>query len=326
MGAPPRVEISRVRPVVLDDQHHAFTDLCRFGGDLYLTFRSCPDGHGIHRSSRIQVLRGDGERWTRVVEFSVPDRDTRDPHFLVFGGRLFVYTGTWLCPEGWTAHDINDHLGYAVWTEDGTTWHGPVPLEGTYGHYIWRAAAFGDTAYLCGRRKYGYVHGPRSEGGEITQAVMLASDDGLIWRYHNLFTESWGDETAFVFSDTGAVTALARQLQNHHALICRSQPPYDDWTRVALDRYVGGPMIVDWNGWQLIGGRKMNDCPPVTTLYWLVDDQLQEIAELPSGGDTSYTGFVQLDDRHALLSYYSSHETGGTSARAAIYLADLALR
>jgi len=87
---------------------------------------------------------------------------------------------------------------------------------------------------------------------------------------------------------------------------------------------VGGPLLAAWDGRLLVGGRKSIG-PPSTALYWLDGSVLVEICELPSGGDTSYPGFVPLDERHALLSYYSSHETGGTTQQAAIYLARLSL-
>jgi hypothetical protein len=65
---------------------------------------------------------------------------------------------------------------------------------------------------------------------------------------------------------------------------------------------------------------------PTTMLYWLADDALQEIAELPSGGDNSYPGFVALSDSRALVSYYSSHEGSGSSlAPSAIYLAEISM-
>ena len=107
--------------------------------------------------------------------FAVPFRDVRDPHFLVFKGKLFVYTGTWYSgPKTLdrSDYDLNKHLGYAVWTEDGRQWHGPTMLEGTFGHYIWRAAAHGDTAYLCGRRK------PQFEVAASGAVGALAHDAG----------------------------------------------------------------------------------------------------------------------------------------------------
>jgi hypothetical protein len=320
------LKVESVRCIFRDAEHNAFTDLCRFKGWIYLTFRSCPEGHAISPKARIRVLRSvDGNDWSPVAEFGVPDRDTRDPHLLAFKERLFVYTGTWLCPEGWTDYDINDHLGYGAWTDDGVTWNGPRSLEGTYGHYVWRAAACADRAYLCARRKQDFAHDePGCEGGERTAAAMLESEDGLIWRYRAAFTDSWGDETAFVFTATGEVTALARRLGDHVSMVCRSSPPYTVWTHHELDRHVGGPLLAAWNGRLLVGGRKSIGAP-VTALYWLDGNRLAEICELPSGGDTSYPGFVQLDEGNALLSYYSSHETGGTTQQAAIYLARLRL-
>ncbi|MFN2168635.1 MAG: hypothetical protein ACK2U9_20565, partial [Anaerolineae bacterium] len=82
-----------------------------------------------------------------------------------------------------------------------------------------------------------------------------------------------------------------------------------------------------WGDRLLVAGRKwLAPKDAVTALYWLVDDQLQEIAVLPSGGDNSYPGFVELDDGRGLLSYYSSHEGSGTgSPPSAIYLAELVL-
>ena len=67
--------------------------------------------------------------------------------------------------------------------------------------------------------------------------------------------------------------------------------------------------------------------PAVTALYWLVDGALEELAELPSGGDNSYPGFVQLSGDRALVSYYSSHESDASGKRiTAIYLAELKLK
>lgn len=325
----PRVRVESVRRVFDNGEHNAFTDLCRFRGRYYLTFRSCPDGHGVHPTASILVLASDdAEDWQIVHRFHVAKRDTRDPHFLVFDDKLFVYTGTWYCGDGTpTDYDMNEHLGYACWTRDGATWTGPIMLEGTYGHYIWRAATYSGKAYLCGRRKHEFAKTEsREQRDPIVESAMLESNDGLVWRTAALFQEEYGDETAFLFEDDGSVLAVARSGGGRNAQVCRSRPPYDRWQRAGLDRYIGGPLLAKWGNRYLVGGRKTVTGEPVTALYWLVNDELHEFTELPSGGDNSYPGFVELGPNRALVSYYSSHERDQAAGTiTAIYLAELVI-
>ncbi|MDP7524689.1 MAG: hypothetical protein QGH44_09330, partial [Arenicellales bacterium] len=92
----PKVVVSNVRKVFDDGHHNAFTDLTLFKGVFYLSFRSCLDGHGVSPNASVIILASkDTSEWKQVHTFSIPKRDTRDPHFLVFKDRLFVYTGTW---------------------------------------------------------------------------------------------------------------------------------------------------------------------------------------------------------------------------------------
>jgi len=323
----PTVEVSNIRRVFHNGEHNAFTDLVKFKGRYYLTFRSCPDGHMVYPSASIIVLVSDDTRkWKQVHRFSVPRRDTRDPHFLVFRDRLFIYTGTWYCGD--TApkrseYTLNRHLGYAVWSEDGRQWHGPTLLEGTFGHYVWKAATFGYKAYLCGRRNRDFDIRKRGEGATV-QSLMLESDDGLIWRKAAVFQEERGDETAFRFEKDGSILAIGRR-GSSRAQLLRSRPPYTEWDRRELDRYIGGPMLVKWGARYLVGGRQsVKGQGPRTSLYWLVGDQLHECARLPSAGDNSYPGFVALSPTRGLLSWYSSHEKDEQGKTiTAIYLADL---
>ena len=323
----PKVRVSHVRRVFHNGQHNAFTDLIRFKGTFYLTLRSCPDGHMVHPTSSIIILSStDAQQWKQVHRFSVEKRDTRDPHFLAFKDRLFVYTGTWYSGETTLKsedYDLNKHLGYAVWSEDGAQWHGPIMLEGTFGHYIWRANSFYGKAYLCGRRKKNFAMAPRGEGS-LVESAMLESDDGLIWRTRTLFQEVNGDETAFQFETDGSIIAIGRRGRDNAQLL-RSRPPYTQWERKDLDRYIGGPLLAVWGGRYVVGGRKnVGDRGYKTSMCWLVDDQLHEFAELPSGGDNSYPGFVELSPTRALMSWYSSHEQDARGkAITAIYMADL---
>jgi hypothetical protein len=324
---PPAVRVVNVRRAFHNGEHNAFTDLVRFQNRLYLTFRSCPDGHMVFPTASIIIMASDndGQDWQQVHRFSVAKRDTRDPHFLVFRDRLFVYTGTWYCGDGPPKQrDLNEHLGYAAWTSDGSEWHSPVMLEGTYGHYIWRAATYGGKAYLCGRRKREFVRIATPEDDPAVQSAILESDDGLVFRYKALFQEEFGDETAFLFEPDGALVAIARTGGGRNAQLVRAASLEQPVTRVDLGQPIGGPLLRKWDGRYLVGGRKTSGGSPKTTLFWLVRELLHEAAELPSGGDNSYPGLVELGPGQALLSYYSSHERDDDGHPiTAIYLAEL---
>ncbi len=323
----PGVTVSNVRRVFHNGQHNAFTDLVRFNDQFFLAFRICPDGHMVHPSASIIVLTSkDAKSWKQVHRFRVPKRDTRDPHFLVFKNQLFVYTGTWYSGETTlprSEYDLNLHLGYCVHSGDGHKWSDPILLEGTFGHYIWRAGQHGGRAYLCGRRKTNFAVGPRGEGSQV-ESAMLESDDGIVWRKRALFQSEHGDETAFLFEADGSVLAIGRRGGDKAQLI-KGSPPYHQWQRQSLDRYIGGPLLIRWGDRYVVGGR-YNDkvAGAKTAMYWLDNDRLEPFAILPSGGDNSYPGFVELSPTKAIMSWYSSHEKSPEGKTiTAIYMADL---
>jgi len=112
-----------------------------------------------------------------------------------------------------------------------------------------------------------------------------------------------------------------------NAQLLRSEPPYSTWERKDLGRSIGGPLLAKWGQRILVGGRKTTEQGPKTSLCWLIRDELREFAELPSGGDTSYPGFVELSSKRGLVSYYSSHEHDSSGkVMTAIYLAEMELR
>ncbi len=322
----PKVKVTNIRRVYHNGEHNAFTDLIKWKDKFWLTFRSCPDGHMVFPTSKIIVLSSpDTKEWKEEYSFSVPKRDVRDPHFLKFKGKLFIYTGTWYSGEGELPreeYDLNKHLGYAAWSEDGKTWNGPRQLEGTYGHYIWKAASYDGKAYLCGRRKKAYSSGAGET--KIVQSAVLESDDGLIWKFSSLFQENRGDETAFLFEKDGSLLAVSRTSGGAPAQLVRSKVPFSEWTRKDFPFYIGGPHLAKWGDRYLVGGRRNSKDGPKTGLYWLVGDELKSFAILPSGGDNSYPGFVAFDDKHGIVSWYSSHEKDGEGKTiTAIYMADL---
>jgi hypothetical protein len=322
----PAVRVENIRRAFHNGEHNAFTDLVRWRGKFWLTFRSSPDGHGVFPSGSVVVLTSDDTKtWRQVHRFSVVERDTRDPHFLIFKGKLFVYSGAaYVGKERIRGTEWNAHYGYATWTADGTTWAKAKALEGTYGHYIWRAAAFGDKAYLCARRWRGHIPGADRT---TMEAALLESDDGLTWRFRSFIQETEGNETALLFQPDGTLLTVSRT-NNAYAILGRTRPPYVDWTRQNLSGYIGGPMLARWGDRFVVGGRRRADPEgkSVTSFMWLDGTNLIPFAELPSGGDNSYPGFVELDDGRGLVSWYSTHEKGPDGKPfTAVYLAELAL-
>lgn len=324
-AATPSIKVSNIRKVFDNGEHNAFTDMIRFRGDYYLTFRTCPNGHMLFPTSRILVLRSaDGKDWKQVQEFNVPLRDVRDPHFAALNGKLFVYSGTWYTgetpPE---TRDMNEMLGYVSWSADGEDWHGPQVVEGSYGHYLWRAQTHDGKVWLCGRRKRDFAKfEDRADSIPSVQSALLVSDDGISFHTAGLFQEDYGNETAFLFEENGAILAVGRGGGKRNAELLRDRPPYRKFRRQDLGRYIGGPMLERWGDRYLVGGRRQIEPEdPQTVLYWLDADkaELTEVATLPSGGDNSYPGFIEISPTRGLLSYYSSHQT----EKASIYLADL---
>jgi hypothetical protein len=421
MAAPMQVlgaTLGPVRTAFGDGSHCAFTDLARFGSRIYLAFRSSPVGHSPDPSGEIVCLSSgdDGQNWEPACRFSLSDsRDPRDPHFLVFNGKLFIYTGAWLCNPlpgqpasssggasvdslgnlsntGWSI-DINEMIGFAVWTEDGASWSAPTQLEGTQSHYIWRVAAQQGRAFMSARRRRGFVVGSEEAPAADIECALLTSQDGLAWSVTSLFAEHHGDETAFLLERDGSILGLVRGAPDvdspgsEGSQIVWSEWPYSSWSRHNTGVYVGGPLLFEWGGRYIVGGRHRGlvrpshphaprpsspplargslniaqicsylapyvctcmpsstggggcavtahlhvqgtrDSTPSTTFLWELQldgdgaatggaavaaaaGGLRPLLELPSSGDCSYPGYVQLSEAVGLVSWYSGDAQG----------------
>jgi hypothetical protein len=324
----PSIRVDSIRRIVDDSQHNAFPDLCRWNGRYYLTHRRSPIGHqGVNDAATVIILSSpDGVRWHEEYQFGAAGHDVRDPHFLIFGGRLRVIVGS--CVVG--AAERCGFESFVVESDDGQTWTPARPMADIEGQFAWRTRAFQGRAYLTTRRVWRIPGDPdrRTTG----QTLLWESDDARLWRQVAVMEEGVGNEAAFLFDDEGEITAIVRQRSFEAALLCQSRPPYRQWTRGPLPRIIGGPMLERWGEHRLVGGRKWYDYDdPLrrrarTALAWLVGDELVDALELPSGGDNSYPALVTLGNDRAVLVYYSSHEgSGGKSAPSFIYWVELSL-
>ena len=326
----PSVTVTDVKTVYEQGPHNAFTDLTWFKGRIYLAFRSCPDGHMVHPTSCIKVLAStDGDEWEQVHSFNVLDRDTRDPHFVVFRGELFIYTGTWYCGElEPKIRNMNQMLGYGVRTSDGAEWSEPFELNGTYGHYVWRGTSYNDQIYICARRRKRFMEIADLKGhDEIVESRLLQSSDGISFNDAGHFQQNYGDETSFHFDEKGTIKAVSRQGGNRNAQFITLQPPYKSPTAIDLGRYIGGPLLFYFDEHTLVAGRNIRDGQVFTNISVLKSSGLVDLVDLPSSGDCSYPGMVALCPGCILVSWYSSHlKTKEGASKTSIFTAKLNFR
>jgi len=332
VAEPPRVAVKDVRQVFDNGEHNAFTDLIRWKDGFWLAFRSNSNGHPINSDSAIIVLSSsDTKIWKEAYRFSLPDRDTRGPHFLIFNEQLFLFAAGIQLDEGASLEDhwkSEKNFGCTVSTKDGEHWSKVKPLTGTNGYFIWGAATYGKKAYLSGRRSRQLpATDEKGKSEQVGETALFDSTDGLEWKITSVYHQDRGDETSFLFEENGDFIAVTRRGGPYTARLLRAKSPYQEWEHKDLPFFIGGPLLKKWGERYIVGGRRNSKNGKKTGLWWLVDEKLKSMAILPSGGDNSYPGFAAIDDTHGIISWYSSHEKDKDGKIiTAIYLADLEIQ
>src|SRR5438045_4646427 len=114
-------------------RHNAFTDLVRFGGRWFCTFREA-DAH-VGGDGKLRVLSSaDGTRWESVALLAEAGIDLRDPKLSVTpDGRLMVVAGGSVY-EGKTLKGRQPRVAFS---KDGKEWTAPQRVL-TEGEWLWR--------------------------------------------------------------------------------------------------------------------------------------------------------------------------------------------
>jgi len=294
------VRVTRARKVFSDGKHNAFTGIAAVRDKVFIAFRSGPD-HGSMDGAIKVIASADSETWDLMAELRNPaPSDLRDPKVVAFGESLLLFCGE--------RRAMDSHRTSLVFrSTDGKTFGEPQAVRGLpEGHWLWHVQP-------CADRLYGAAY--RHQDNSFIVAL-YASADGLDWEWVADFPVS-GGETYLDFDREGVLWALARHDDpgsgDHIPALCVAEPPYTKFCsvrRLPLD--LQGPMIKRLEGgcvivcrqWDAPGRRNLR-----TDLFWLGDGQdLRRIRSLPSGGDTSYAGWLDQGEGRALISYYSSHE------------------
>ena len=290
--------------------HNAFTDLIRFKGAWYCSFREADDHVGGDGRIRILTSR-DGARWTSAAALTEAGIDLRDPKLSIAAdNRLMVVAGGSVY-QGTKV--LKGRQPRVAFSKDGRNWTAPRRVLNE-GEWLWRVAWHQGKAY-------GVAY--NSAATSDWAVTLYESADGLDWTAVTpLEVPGRPNETTVRFLPNGDMVALVRrEAQDKQAWIGLSHKPYKTWTWHPAGHQVGGPnFIVLANGQMIGGGRDYRNGPPNhTAIGPLTADSYSPQLTLPSSGDNSYPGFVFYKGM-LWTSYYSTHE-----GKTAIYLAKIRL-
>ena len=289
------IRVTRARKVHADGMHNAFTGIAAGYGKVFITFRS--GRNHISPDGAIKVISSeDRETWKVAADERSVGVDLRDPKIVQFREKLMVFCGE--------CHADKSRRSMIIQTSDGVTFNEPVPVGGIpKGRWLWHVQAKGD-------RLYGTAYCVR-DGKYVVS--LFGSDDGLTWEEIVDFPIP-GNEVYIDFDAQGMLWALVRNdRRGGIPTLCTAEPPYSRFGSVIhLPMRLQGPMVkrlangcvIICRQWNEPGRRNLR-----TEVFWLEDGRdMQRIATLPSGGDTSYAGWLDLSAGQAVVSYYSSHE------------------
>jgi hypothetical protein len=316
---------ARVNPVVVvdtwdiarDNLHNSNTDMTQWNGLFYLAYVSSP----FHFRSTQSVLHvkysGDqGHTWNQVETFNPAGEDIRDPKFAVIGNRLFVYA------LKNTSFVAEPYITVYSYTEDGMSWSKFEIVPNLDGWLFWRPKTLDGVNFF--NAAYWYQHG---------KSVLLHSQDGINWQIVSTIHQGGhNDETEIQFLPDGRLLATARLeydswgdgMFGHplgSTLITVSTDPFTTWTDQLESKVtrLDGPYLFTYNARVYAVGRYQPDLGssgPLTdqgsilarkrtSLFEVRLDGLAYLTDLPSDGDTSYSGLV-IDGDTAYISYYTS--------------------
>jgi hypothetical protein len=299
-------------------QHLEDTDVTTWNGAIYLVFRSAKSQVlGPNSSLRVYRSTDKGATFDLTAVLPAPeDRDLRDPCFYTIGDKLAI-KGLTRLPVVSTRDSNVDTITVATTSEDGTHWSGFVPISPATWSY-WRIRDFAGVHYAAA-----YEDGDKS-------VKLFSSTDGLQWTAGAVIYGVSADtplETEIVFMPSGRMLALVRMdgttdelLGNVGRLrtkVCWATPPYGSFdcpqelTGVRLD----GPVAFFHGPKLYVIARKhfIEDADRKRNALYAIGGTLeggpltiQELGELPSAGDTAYTGVADLDANRVIAIWYSS--------------------
>jgi hypothetical protein len=314
-------ELTAVRKIWDHGHHNAFTDLRRWHGQWWCVFREADAHVGGDGAVRVLVST-DGEQWESAAALTERDVDLRDPKLsvtpddrlmIVCGGS--IYLGTKVLKGGQPR---------VAFSADGRKWSAPQKILDA-GDWLWRVTWHEGVAYGVSYRPAPAVDGKAAAGDGVL--LLFSSRDGMSWQtVARLDVPNRPNEATLRFRRDGTMVAMVRREDGDKlGWFGEAKPPYTQWKWTPGNLRLGGPDFVELPDGRWIAGTSIYDkktggpAEKVGTIVARIGDnfQMEPLLTLPSGGDTSYPGFVWHEGLLWMI-YYSSHE-----GKSSIYLAKI---
>ncbi|HKA89145.1 MAG TPA: hypothetical protein VKE22_15865 [Haliangiales bacterium] len=341
MTAPVVVVPSDGLPAEVKDQvSNNNLDVVRHDGRIYLAFRTAPNHFASSDTVMYVVSSDDEDSWRFETKIAMAT-DLREPRFLAFGGRLFLYFAVLgnnpalFEPQGMK---VTERRADGTWTDpDWFYMPGFIP---------WRAKVVNGVPYLLTYVGGGNIY---NGTGNPLEIHFLTTQDGRnfapVVAGQPKVLEGGGSETDFVLQDDGSLVAVVRNeagdATGFGSKICRAEAgDLGNWHCVADPKKYDSPLLFrEGADIYLIARRNISptgnydlmlrDLPPADQdltyqidywnrpkrcSLWRVDPtalSVSFILDLPSKGDTCFASTWQPAAGQYVVYNYTS-PLGGT--------------
>lgn len=326
-----------VRKIWSNNYYNSFTSLVYFNNTFYCAFRQGVTHSGRYGHGDIRIIKSkDGKTWDSVTVLHKEGYDLRDPKLSITPDkRIMVIMG------GSVYQDrlLKKRLTHVSFSDDnGQNFSNPQPINvpnsiKTDNDWLWQVTWHGKTGYgvlkqlskdhqmdTMYTKDQNSVEAKLLRTQTISKISLLKTKNGIDYKIITTIDEKeigdFASESTVRVTSNGEMFMMVRRHEN--GFWGRSKSPYKQWQWTNAGMRLDGPDFISFNDSLFIAGTRVHDEGARTGIF-LVNrsGKFKQILELPSGGDTSYPGFVFINDK-IYVSYYSSHE-----GSASIYLAEI---
>lgn len=301
-------------------------DIVKYKNRYYFAFRTSPTHFASDKTILYVLSSNDLEKWEYEAEFNFKS-DLREPRFLVFKNKLFLYFfqgGT--NPLSFAPRHIfvSEYISKSNWTK-------PKPIYKP-GFVAWRVKEFKEKAYMSVYYGVGIYSNEKQPG----HLQLLQSDDGYNYKLVNnkeISREVSAEEGEFEFDDKGNLYATIRRELKGSEVCYAEKNDITNWQcKFTPYKYDSALMFKHKNNFYVIARRNIDGkynknskylpnflkskyylvryslTRKRTTLYKLNKEklELEPLFDFPSKGDTAYAGIVKVNENRYFVLNYST--------------------